>query len=299
VKALEIAEAATDDELEIVADNGVATITVGRTTWELRLPDGSDYPPFPDVDNIGFVSVDRSRFAAALAAVRHAATAESMRQNLMMVDISGGRMRASDGVRYHQVTMPGWPDDFDTHIPIGAVEVLLKLLRSTEIEALEIADTDDQIVFRLGADVFVASKLVVAFPNVDQMLLEPAMGNDQHLVVDRTSLEGAIKRVRITADPETMAVALTMDPDHVTVRSQDKYGNTCSEVIDAQWSGDAGRTAAFNHSHLSDLVASVDTRSCSFALGKDTKQRLSPLLLRDDSSGVLGVLTQQRIDWVM
>lgn len=297
-KLAEIAESAEDGDLVVEARNGMATITVSRTKWELRLADGSEYPSFPDLNGTEFHAIERAPFVSALQSVAKAATKEATRQNLAMVDIHGGQVRAADGVRYHQVRMDGWPKGFDTHIPIGAVDVLVKMLRSTEAPTFQLGDTGVQVVFLIGPDVYVASKLVVEFPAVDQALLSPALANDQQLEVGRTDLLRAIRRVRITSDPETSAVVLLLTQDKVEVRSQDKYGNTAVEELDASWTAPE-RTTVFNHRHLTDMLDTVDAPNCTFFLGKDTKTRRSNLLLRDDSSGSLGVLTQQRADWVL
>jgi DNA polymerase III sliding clamp (beta) subunit (PCNA family) len=298
-KLVEIAETAEDGDLVVEAENGVATISVKRTKWELRIADGSEYPPFPDLEGLTFYEIDRRSFITALQAVSRAATKEATRQNLAMVDVADRRIRASDGVRYHQVTLEDWPEDLNTHIPIGAVDVLVKLLRGTEATKFQLADTDEQLVFRVGADVFVTSKLVVEFPNVDAILLAPAMQvNTEPLEVGREDLLSAIRRVRITSDPETSAVALMLTADQVQVRSQDKFGNTATEDLDSSWKA-ADRMVAFNHRHLSDMLDSIDTPTCTFWLGKDTKTKRSSLLLKEDTSKSVGVLIQQRPDWVM
>jgi DNA polymerase III sliding clamp (beta) subunit (PCNA family) len=297
-KLTEIAESAEEGDLVVEARNGMATISVKRTKWELRLADGSEYPPFPDLDDHPFHSIERAPFVSALQAVAKAATKEATRQNLAMVDIRDGQVRAADGVRYHQVGIISWPKGFDTHIPIGAVDVLVKMLKATEAPTFQLGDTGSQVVFLIGPDVYVASKLVVEFPAIDQALLNPALANDEPLEIDRRELLGAIRRVRITSDHETSAVVLLLSEDKVEVRSQDKWGNTATEELDASWHS-PDRTAVFNHRHLTDMLDSIDAPNCTFLLGRDTKTRRSNLLLRDDASASLGVLTQQRADWVM
>lgn len=297
-KLTEIAESAEEGDLVVEARNGMATISVKRTKWELRLADGTEYPPFPDLDDTPFHAIERAPFVSALQSVSKAATKEATRQNLAMVDIKDGQVRAADGVRYHQVGMDSWPKGFDTHIPIGAVDVLVKMLKATEAPTFQLGDTGAQVVFLIGPDVYVASKLVVEFPAVDQALLNPALANDEQLDIDRRDLLGAIRRVRITSDQETSAVVLQLSEDKVEVRSQDKYGNTAVEELDASWKSPE-RTAVFNHRHLTDMLDAIDSPVCTFLLGRDTKTRRSNLLLRDDASASLGVLTQQRADWVL
>lgn len=302
-KLNEIADSADEGDFSVSAKNGVCTISVKRTKWELRMPDASDYPPFPEAEDIKFYSVDRAKFVSALGSVRRAVSTEALRPNLMRVDIvspngkgDAGRMRASDSVRYHEVSLPEWPKGLDTHIPTSAADVLLKLLRTTQVATIEIGDADVQVVFRIGGDVFVASKLNGDFPDVDSMIVAPAMSNRDRLSVAREDLDRAIRRVRVTADDKTSAVALTLSSDKVEVSSQDKNGNTAVEELDASWTS-TDRTVAFNHKHLTDMIRSVDSPTCEFLLGKDSARRKSPLLLNDESSGTIVVLNQQRLDW--
>lgn len=303
----EIVTTAEEGDITFDVADGNARIKVGRTTWDLTVPDGSKYPDFPDTEGVMFHDIARGPFVEAIGKVRYAATTEAQRTNLLMLDIrspsrkgSPGLIRATDALRYHQVSLP-WPKGFDLQLPTAAADVLVSLLKTTEIETLEIGETETSIIFRLGSDTFVASKHNVEFPNVDERLVDPAVeNNDQQLVIDRKALLAAIKRVRITSDPETSALALALAKGKLIVRSKTSSRlrpDACSEELDVVWDGDK-RTVGFNHRHLTELLSSIDSPTATFFLGKDTKQRRSPLLLRDESSGTIGVLSQQRPDFV-
>lgn len=304
---IDIVDAADEDDLAIDVADGVATIKVKRAEWDLRVPDGSKYPTFPPTESVMFHEIPRGPFVDAISRVRYAASTESQRVNLLMIDIRApknakepARVRATDALRYHQVSLTGWPKGFDLQLPTSAADVLLSLLKTTEAETLEIGETEEQIVFRIDDDVFVSNKFVAQFPNVDEKLVAPAIeGNDQEMVVDRRALLDAIKRVRITSDPETSALALVLSRNKLIVRSKNsskQRADSASEELDVVWSGDK-RTVGFNHKHLTELLRSIDSPSCTFLLGKDTRQKRSPLLLRDEASGTIGVLSQQRPDF--
>lgn len=292
----DIVNEAEDGDLELVVRDGRAHIAVGRTTWDLMLMDGSEYPPLPDIDEVDLFEVDRGKFLGSLAAVRYAAATDTVRPSLMMIDVSDGKMRAADGVRFQQADL-GQALPLDFQIPIAAVDDLAKLLRSTDQNMLQIGETDNHLVFRIAGDIFIANKLTVAFPDVEEILLKPALANNEKLYVDRNDLLAAIKRVRITADNETNAIVLAIARGLIIVRSKDKYGNQASEPIDAQWELPP-REIAVNHEYLSQMLAMADMKSCQFLLGPSTKTRPCPLLLRDDESGTLGVLNQLRADWI-
>lgn len=295
-KMLEIIREAEDGDALIVVNQGVATITVGRTEWSIRLMDGSDYPDLPEVDDLEMHKLERVAFLGALRAVRYAAATETVRQSLMMIDITAGKMRAADGVRFQQVDLG---DDFplDIQIPIGAVDDLVRLLQYTDVPDLEIGQGDNHLVFKLGTDVFVANKLVAQFPDIESVLLKPAMANDQELTIDHDELADAIKRVKITADQETSAISLDLAAGKVTVRAKDKLGNFSREEIDAGWSS-PDRTVVVNYRFLMDMLNMASVKTCHLFLGPDSKTRKSVVLLRDDETGQLGTIQQMRADWV-
>lgn len=294
-RLLEIVREAEDGELEINVDHGEAHIAVGRTSWTLKLMPSDEYPPLPDADDIEFTTIDRGKFIGSINSVKYAAATETVRPSLMLIDVTNGQMRASDGVRFQQVKVE--PNIPDIQIPINAVDDLLKILRTTESNEVELGEDDNSLVFRVAGDIFVAQKLTAIFPDVDSQLVKPALLNDQKLNVDREDLVAAIKRVRITADPETSAIVLELGKNKLTVRSKDKYGSTATEELDVFWEGPE-RQVAFNHVHLIQMLDMLDLKSCPFFLGTDTKTRPTPLLIRDDSNGLIGVLNQLRVDWL-
>jgi DNA polymerase III subunit beta len=257
--------------------------------------DGSEYPPLPDTDEVDFAPVDRAKFLSAISAVRYAAATDTVRPSLMLIDITDNKMRAADGVRLQQV-----PVDFplDAQIPIGAVDDLVKLLRTTDQNTIEVGETENNLVFRIATDVFIAQKLTAQFPDVEAMILRPALGNDKELNVDREDLIAAIRRVRVTADEETNAVIINLSKGKAEISARDKYGNFATEPLDARWDH-ADTMIGLNHKHLVEMLSMTDVKSCSFFLGKDIgTSRRAPLMLKDNETGQVGILNQLRVEFL-
>jgi DNA polymerase-3 subunit beta len=306
-RVMELVREAADADIVVDVKDGVASIRVDKTDWELQLMDGSEYPPLPELDEIEFTTVERAKFIQAINSVRYAAATESTRPSLQLIDISEGRIRASDGVRFQQTMLmkeakvdgvtkqvPAIPD---IQIPINAVEDLLKLLRMNELEFLDVGESENHLVFRIGSDTFIANKMTALFPPVDEQILKPALANDEKLSCDREDLMSAIKRVRVTADEETSAIVFSLDEDKMTVQSKDKFGNMANETLDVYWKH-GPRQLAFNHQHVLMMLEMADVKSCEFFLGADTKTRKSPLLLKDEPNLSFGVLNQIRYEFL-
>lgn len=299
-RLLDILKSADDGDVTIKVTGTTATITIGRACWTLRLPGGEDYPPMPQITEAGITHVERAEFTTALLAVRYAACRDPNRASLNMIEISGGNMTACDGSRFQQARIADFP--VDLRIPIGAVDDLLRLLKLGDQDTIGVGQSDHHLIFSFGPDLFIANKIAAAFPDLEAMLLRPAQDNKHPLTVDRTELLRAIKRVRITADAESSAIALMVGagsggaPVELIVSARDKFGNASSEPLEAGWAGPA-RTIVVNHGYLTDLITAAGTDTLTFRLGADTKTRKSAVLL-DDGAGRVGVVQQMLSDWV-
>lgn len=294
-KMLEIVKEAPDGNVDIRVRNTVASITIGRATWDLILEPGYDFPAISEIAEGTYSTIPRTDLLAALKAVRYAASKDTNRSSLMMIELRGGKLTACDGGRLQQVRLGDLPFAFP--IPISAVDILVKLLGQSALDDVAIGETAHHLIFKLGDDVFRVSKLMAAVPDIEAMLLQPALANTHELVVDRDDLLAVIRRVRINADATTSAVGLKLTSGTLTVAAKDADGNTAQQSIDAAWAGPP-RTLVVNHAFLTDLVKANAVTTCVFRLGDDTKTKKTPILLTDDTTGSVGVVQQMNADWV-
>lgn len=294
-RMLDILKEAGEFDVHLKVAGTQASITIGRTTWNQVLATGAD---FPDVSaplgDLVLTEVDREAFAFALAAVRYAACRDANRANLMMIAVTGDTMTAADGARFARI--PTEPLGFDCQIPIDAVDDLLRLLKNHDLDTIGVGQTPTGLIFTLGTDTFIVTTLLSEFPDLEAQWLRPALANKHELTVNRAELLSAIRRVRISADPNTSAIALSLAPDLVTVAARDKYRNAATEPVQAEWAG-AERTLVVNHAYLVDALTHHTGEECVFSLGDDTRTRRTPLLLRDPDTGSVAVLQQMNLDW--
>jgi len=297
-KMLDILREASEDDMSIDVVGKRATIKVGSTEWTLILPPPEEeYPELPEVSDAEMHQIERERFLTAINSVWHAAAKEPTRANLMLINVEHEKMTACDGVRFQQASLPGFP--LDMQIPIGAVTDLVKLLKAANgVETIGIGATEHHLVFRVGGDTFIANKLMSQFPDMEALLLRPALSNKHELILDRDELTHAVKRVRINADQETSAIALELSENLVTLVSKDVLGNRASQPISAGWSG-PDRLLCVNHQYLVDMLKMHEGASCHFWLGDDGKSRKSTVMLKDETTDTTGIISQMRSDWIM
>lgn len=264
------------------------TVCSGSAKWDVPLMDPSGFPRV-EISKNG-APVEAKGLLSALQRVHKAASRDSIKPYLMMVDLRKGKVRASDGIRFQQ-TKFAFP--FDAQIPVQAIPELLKRLAATKSEHVFVAQSDRALFFTFGHVTLVIQKVMAQFPDVDEVLLKPALSNDLELLVRREPLVDAIRKVRLVADTETDAVVLSLNHGSVTVEAKDRVGSVATEEVPAEWA-QAPRHVAFNHKHLTDLLGSATGEECVLRLGKDLKTKPTPLLYEDD--GLLAVLSQIRLE---
>lgn len=293
-KLLDIVKSADDADVQITVTNLTARIVIGHASWVLQLAGGYDYPPLPAVTDAAFHAIAKKDFADAITAVRYAASRDPSRASLNIIDIADGKFTACDGTRIQQVRLDDFPASM--RLPISAVDDLLRLLKSTEVDTIQVGQSDTKLIFKLGSDLFIVSKLRANFPDMDAIMLRPAMENRHSLQVGRDELIRAIKRVRITADDGSSAITLHLSPDAIRVAAKDKVGNEAAEPVSGLYSGPQ-RILCLNHKYLTDMLTAYPSPLLELRLGDDTKTRRAPVLLRESTTGFNAVLQQMMTDW--
>lgn len=294
-RMLDILREAGEFDVHLRVRGTSAAITIGRTTWNQMLATGADFPDVSaPVGDTVLTAVDRAKFAGSLAAVRYAACRDANRANLMMIAVTGDMMFAADGARFARY--PTEPLGFDCQIPIDAVDDLLSLLKKHDLPQIHVGQTPTGLIFTFGTDTFIVTTMLTEFPDLEAQWLRPAMTNKHELTVNRAELLAAIRRVRINADTNTSAIALSLTTDLATVAARDKFRNDAAEAVQAVWAGPE-RTLVVNHAYLVDALTHHSGEWAVFFLGDDTLTRKTPLLLTDAATGGAAVVQQMNLDW--
>jgi DNA polymerase III sliding clamp (beta) subunit (PCNA family) len=294
LKAL-LAEAPEGD-VTVAVKGSEAKVTAGSVSWQLRLPPPDGYIQLPELPQ-EFSPASRESLLTALKAVSHAMGKEDSRPSYRQVSIaeSGGVMFAcaTDSSQLSRAPAPGFP--LPLRVPGGVLSDLVKLLDKSAADDVEVAETAAHVVFRAGTVTLAALKTVHLFPDVDDLFFKKVAANDQELAVDRAELVQALRRVRVTANPLTSAVALIIDGAGeratVTVYSKDAGNNSAEQVISAKWSG-GRQMLVVNGGALEAVLSAYPSPACTFRIGKDRGVQKSQVLLEDAEAQVTGILPQ-------
>lgn len=302
-KFLDILKLAPTAEVKIEVLGNTATLRSGRAQWTVQTPVGDSLPPLPNVDSIELQEVLRVPFLKALVVARASASSTSARSSLMQVQLRSSAITGCDGGRLHRQRIEDFPADIDMTIPIKVVDELIRQLKVSTSPYLSLGSNDYHLVFRIEQDSIIAQRLLVAFPDVENLLLGPAFSNQNTLTVDTTELAAVVSRIRVNADPDYSAIFLALIPGKLdtagsqswllAVRAKDRNGNSSQEVIECQYVGSGkSRELCVNHRYLSEFLSSYPDVEAVFKLGDDTKSIRYPLFLEDEVSGFTGFVQQ-------
>lgn len=293
-----ILKEAPDSEVTVQVAKNKATINAGAVQV-LLLPDSSDYPALIDVGTLDFSQYSREKLLTGLKAVRHVVCKDAGRPPLTQVSVIGTSLEedpdgvavssvtASDGIRFARSKAEGFP--VSMCIPSSVLDDLTKLLGASQEDEIGIALTDEALVFRTGWVTLAVTRRSTPFPDMDRLLLQPALENEDVLRVTKDELAAAVRRVRINADSETSAIALELGEGSVKVVARDKTGNSASEGIVADWKG-AARVLCVNHVFLTEMLNAHPEATCEFRIGQDLGKRRSMILLT--SPAIIQVIAQ-------
>lgn len=289
---------APEASLTLTILSNTATVSSGRAIWNIAITAGDKSPAMPNIDEVELLSVPRRELFKALTSIKRALPSLGSRKSLEQANIAAGSITASDGYRLIRQKIEGFPSSLNFAIPKDTVDEMLRTLQSGSDSHIAVGANDSLIVVKDGLTTIVARQLTLDYPDLEPLLLTPALENQYNIVVDSIELRDLVKRVRISADPEYASVTLHFaklktGEWELTVFTRDRSGNSASEAMFAMWEGDAEPfDLTLNHKYLTDLLEAYSGRLASLRVGSNTKTRAAPLLLRDDERGYTAVIQQ-------
>jgi len=300
LEALKLAPAST---VKLTVVDRSVTLLSGRARWTFATVLSDRLNTTPVEEDVDLSELPAGELAGALRAVLPAVATSDSRPTFTQAHIEDGSVTATDGARLHRCRITSLPAHVTADIPSRVIARVLDLLGTVDpARAVHFGTTERRIHFQVGDSRIVAQRVLLPFPNVEQIMLGAGMANERSFTVGAERLREAVKRVRINSDPDHSTIFLSLrqpvsDLWALSVRSKDKDGNESVEHIRAQWTGTKPRDLAVNHHHLSAVLSQLHGDYAIVRVSEtDTQGSKSPLLFADE--GFTAILSQLRTDWI-
>lgn len=278
----------------------------GRALWSVQIPVGEALDTALTPERVTMHPVPAGALLRGLAVAYRAVARSAARPSLMQAQVRNGAITASSGAQIHRQTIAGMPADLTFTIPLKAMEEVMRALRALDPEEMvQVGPGERQVAFRYGSDSLLSRRLLLPFPEQEDLLRKPLFENQHRLTISRSALLDAIRHVRINADQDFATVTLTLTPIRqdkmgdtawaLVVSTRDRIGNASKEALTCQFSGPAKpRSMTFNHRFLTDLLESYDGEEAVLRLADDARTVKTPLLLEDPTTGFVALVQQMR-----
>jgi DNA polymerase-3 subunit beta len=258
-KLQEIARELPPAPVALAAQGDAITISGGRSRFRLNGLSREEFPEYPVVSFENSWKATGAELNDLISHVAFAVSTEETRPILNGVLWELGptemRMVATNGHRLARMTIPrsGAGTEGQLIVPPKALSQVQKLFKPDQ--EVEIARSDNHIGFQ-GGGVQIFTRLIEGpYPNYDQVIPKD---NDKVLIVDRTALNGAIRRMAIVASDQTHRIRLSVGGPMMKFSVQTPDLGEGSEELPVEYTGDPIEIG-FNANYLLELLRYIAT----------------------------------------
>lgn len=290
-------------EIEIVVgENHWVTINAGKSQFRVVGLPSKDYPLLPPIEREGLVSIPAQGLLQLLKKTVFAVGEKDTRyvlNGLLITLIPSDkhvtiRLVGTDGHRL------GWAEQEMTpeasSIPSSELQVIIPKKAAIEIRRLLEEDdkepllgfTKNLLILRKSGLVFTSRIMEGTYPNYQQVVPKES---SKKVTVNKSELEGALRRVAILSKDKAQAVKLSFNPNNVHLSAKSPDLGEAEEEIAATYQGEIF-SAGFNARYFLDVLSVIETESMTLQM----ETALSPCLIQEPgNSGFKAVVMPVKV----
>lgn len=253
-----------DGEISIkLLENHWVQIRSGRSNTKMVGMARANYPQVPEFPAVAATSIPTLALKALIARTIFAISNEESRYTLngalLVLKAESIAMVATDGHRLSFVeksneNLAGISGEKRVLIPRKALQELQQLLSSSDSDAIEFADDEHNLFFRVGHRTLSSRKLTGQFPNFEAVM---PRDNSKFAVVRSSELGSAIQRVAQFADERSGAIRMRLEGNELRISSSSTESGESEDIIDTPYSGDP-IMVGFNSSYILEFLKALN-----------------------------------------
>lgn len=256
-----------DPDVEISADNLVATIRTSDGRFRMVGLDPADFPGVPQFDPTSGIPVPAKDLAAMVRRTAFAVSTDTVRFALtgQLLDIRNSQlcMVASDGKRLSLVrkALPKAVKDVRIIVPPKTMNLLTRLLLPDEETVL--LDVTENTVRMSTRRAQISSRVIDGtFPDYEAVI---PRDNPYCVTVDRELLDSALRRAGLMSSDEVRATKFSLGSDLLTLYSRSQEVGEAKIDLKVEYQGEP-REIVFNPDFLLDYLGVVDQERITLRL---------------------------------
>jgi DNA polymerase III subunit beta len=247
--------------LELRSSEQDVEIVAGSATFHIRTLRLEDFPPFPEPEAEGRVSVPGEAFVETVLKVARSASRDETRPVLTGILVSAAgdelRMVATDSYRLSvkETKLDEALDgSFEANVPARALQELSRIAQHGESEQLTVSVRTHQVVFEVDGVVLSSRLIDGQFPNYRQLLPD---AYEHELQLAGSEISEVVRRISLLAQ-KNAPLRLAFSEGELTVSARTPDVGEASESLPVPFQGEA-LEIGFNPEFLRDGLESVES----------------------------------------
>jgi DNA polymerase III subunit beta len=247
--------------LELRSSEQDVEIVAGSATFHIRTLRLEDFPPFPEPEAEGRVSVPGEAFVETVLKVARSASRDETRPVLTGILVSAAgdelRMVATDSYRLSvkETKLDEALDgSFEANVPARALQELSRIAQHGESEQLTVSVRTNQVVFEVDGVVLSSRLIDGQFPNYRQLLPD---AYEHELQLAGSEISEVVRRISLLAQ-KNAPLRLAFSEGELTVSARTPDVGEASESLPVPFQGEA-LEIGFNPEFLRDGLESVES----------------------------------------
>lgn len=268
-KLAEIVKSLAGEDVTLDCSAEKLTVSCGKSRFVVNARSADDFPKMPRQDSKTGFTIDPEIIGELVQKTAYAVSTDLTRPALCgvywEVDRKGIAMVATDGHRLAKVEMGmelGGIQKMEVIVPPKALATLRTYAEGEK--EIKVAIGENSVSFDMTGTTIYSRLLEGPFPNYQRVI--PAK-NEKELVVSRSALAEAVKRVSILADTLTRQVVFSIAPGKLNLNVSTQELGEAREEIDATFSGEA-MDVGYNATYVLDILRTIESEEIVFLLDR-------------------------------
>ncbi len=285
-KLQEIARELADQPVEVNTRGDQIELNCGRSHFKLNGLPAADFPALPEVPfDGGWTATGKD----LLGLIRHTSFAVSTEEsrpvlNGVLWELRDGEMRmvATNGHRLAKMTVPAGPSLETTTqliVPPAALGHVQRLF--DEGETVNVARVGNHLGFASGGTEVYTRLIEGTYPNYEQVI---PRDNDRFAVIQRATLESAVRRVAAVASDQTHRIRMEFEGDHLELNVLTPDLGEAHDEVEVSYEGEP-LAIGFNANYLLEVLRYVGTDEVRMGLkAPERAATVEPIAVEEDDA---------------
>lgn len=281
----DIVKTLEDSRVSITTDEIKAFITCEQAAFSTNVLNAEEFPGFPEIESLAKVEIPFEKFQTMVKKVIKAAAKDDSKGIFtgVFVEVKNSKVRAvtSDSYRVavaeESVETPA-DVEFSAVIPPHFLSEITSL--NAKGEVMTLAYNENQVIIQTGEVTFINRRLQGQFPEYQKLI---NASNETTVVVDKSSLCAAIKRVSVLRDdntPITFDVDIQKETLQLSVNASSS--GVATEVLSVKCTGE-NCNVGFDASYLNDGLGAVSTNDVLLTLSANKQPaHIAPCVVKHE-----------------